>query len=341
LRIALDQLAAHLARDLKPSYWISGDEPLLVAEASDAVRAAARARGFTERQVFFVARYFDWDELRTAAQSLSLFAERRILEIRMPSGKPDAGAAVLIDLIERPPPDVLTLIVTDKLDKKTSDSGWARAAESKGAGIHAGAIDRERLPQWLLARAAQRGVQLETAAAELIAERAEGHLLAADQEITKLALLAGGSVVDLDRVMNSVGDSARYDVYQLAAAAAQGDGVRALHILAGLRAEGTEPTLILWAMTRELRGVWQALERRRLNSNARGSPWNLASPASPQIVQGVSRRSSPLARLLEQAGTADRIIKGGLRGDAWAALTALVAGFAGALPRNMISGRMG
>src|SRR6266403_1577774 len=284
LRLSADQLPGSLARNLAGIYLISGDEPLLVGEAADAVRAAARAAGYADRTVFFIDRSFAWDELRHASQSLSLFAERRLFELRMPSAKPDKGAQQLADLAAQPPPDVVCLVVTDKLDKKASEAPWVRAVEKHGVWVPVWPVETAALPAWLRTRARQLGVTVEPAAAQLIVDRVEGNLLAAKQELEKLSLLAGAEPISADLVLRSVGDSARYDVFQLAEAAAGGEAERALRVLFGLKSEGVEPTLILWALVRELRGLWQARERDRLRSTVRGSGWNLAATPSPRAL---------------------------------------------------------
>jgi DNA polymerase III subunit delta len=338
LRLSADQLPAALARNVAGIYLVSGDEPLLVGEAADAIRAAARAAGYADRSVFVIDRSFPWDELRHASQSLSLFAERRLFELRMPSGKPDKGAQQLADLAERPPPDVVCLVVTDKLDKKAAEAPWVRAVEKHGVWVQVWPVDTAALPGWLRARAKQLRVEMEPAAAQLIVDRVEGNLLAAKQELEKLSLLAGGAPISADLVLRSVGDSARYDVFQLAEAAAAGDGARAMRVLLGLKSEGVEPTLILWALVREVRGLWQARERNRLRSNDRGSGWNLAASPSPRALARLN--VLPLARLLRQASHADRVIKGQAAGDAWSALTGLTGGLAGALQASAESGRV-
>ena len=338
MRLTAEQLPAALAKNLAGVYLVSGDEPLLVGEAADAIRAAARAAGYADRSVFFIDRSFSWDELRHASQSLSLFAERRLFELRMPSGKPDKGAQQLAELVERPPPDVVCLVVTDKLDKKASDAAWVRAVEKHGVWVPVWPVQTAGLPAWLRARAKQLKIEIEPAAAQLIADRVEGNLLAAKQELEKLSLLANGEPIGADLVLRSVGDSARYDVFQLAEAAAGGDGERALRVLLGLKSEGVEPTLILWALVRELRGLWQARERDRLRSADRGSGWNLAATPSPRALSRL--KTLPLPRLLMQAGHADRVIKGLAPGDAWSELTGLTGVLAGALQAGTESGRV-
>ena len=337
MRVNAEQLPAALKRGLAGSYLVSGDEPLLVGEAADAVRAAARAAGHADRRVFFVDRNFSWDELRQETQSLSLFADRRLFELRMPSGKPDKGAAALAALAAEPPPDILILVITDKLDKKSADAAWVRAFEQRGVWVTARPVATAALPAWLCARAKLAKTEIEPDAAELIALRVEGNLLAAKQELDKLALLADGAPISAALVLGAVGDSARYDVFQLSEAAGSGDAARALRILFGLKSEGVEPTLILWALGRELRGLWQASERNRLQSNGR-SGWNLASTPSPRALARLN--GLPLGRLLAEASQTDRILKGLAPGDAWTALIALTVALAGALQPGRLSGRV-
>jgi len=338
LRLSSEQLAENLRRGLAPVYLVSGDEPLGVGEAADAVRSAARAAGYAERTVFFIDRSFAWDELRHAASALSLFAERRLIELRMPSGKPDKGATLLLDLATHPPPDLICLIICGKLDRKASEAPWVRAIESRGVWITVWPVTTASLPAWLTSRARAMGLQLEPAAAALIVDRIEGNLLAAKQALDNLALLADGESVSAETAMRAVGDSARYDVFQLAEAAAGGDARRALRILAGLKSEGADPVLILWALVRELRALWQARERARLGSSAAGAGWNQAAQPSPRALRRAPKL--PLARLIEQASRTDRTIKGISPGDPWAAIIALTLGFAGALQATQDSGRV-
>jgi DNA polymerase-3 subunit delta len=338
LRLRAEQLPAALGRGLAAFYLVSGDEPLLVGETADAIRAAARAAGYADRRVSFIDRSFSWDELRLAGQSLSLFAERRLFELRMPSGKPDKGAALLTEWAAQAPPDLIFLVITDRLDRKASETAWVQAIEKRGVWVQVQAVDTAALPAWLRARAKMLGIEIDPAASQLIVERVEGNLLAAQQELEKLGLLANGEPIGVELVRHSVGDSARYDVFQLGEAAAAGDAARALRILLGLKSEGVEPTLVLWALVRELRGMWQTRDRERLRSAARASGWNLAATPSPRALGRLKRL--PLAPLLLQASQTDRVIKGLQPGDAWSALTGLTGAFAGALQANADSGRV-
>lgn len=338
MRLRAEQLPAALARGLAGIYLVSGDEPLLVGEAADAIRAAARAAGYADRRVFFIDRSFSWDELRLATQSLSLFAERRLFELRMPNGKPEKGAALLAELAAQSAADLTYLVVTDKLDRKAGDAPWVQAIEKHGAWVPIQPVDTAALPAWLRGRAKMLHIDIGAEASQLIVDRVEGNLLAAQQELEKLKLLADGGSIDVDLVLRSVGDSARYDVFQVAEAAAAGDAARALRVLMGLKSEGVEPTLILWALLRELRGMWQARERDRLRSAVRGSGWNLAATPSVRALSRLKRL--PLAPLLLQASHADRVIKGLGVGDPWSALIGLTSAFAGALQATADSGRV-
>ncbi len=337
MRVNAEQLPAALARGVAPMYLVSGDEPLLVGEAADAIRAAAKAAGYADRTVFHIDKTFDWDEFRQATQSLSLFAERRLFELRLPSGKPDKGALPLTELAERPAPDVVCLVVAGKLDKKAADAPWVRAVEKHGVWVPTWPVQAAALPGWLRARAKLLQVEIEPKAAQLIVDRVEGNLLAANQELQKLALLTQGEPISAELVLQSVGDSARYDVFQLAEAAAAGDAARALRVLLGLKSEGAEPTLILWALVRELRGLWQARERDRLRTGVRAG-WNQAATPAPRALSRLGKL--PLDRLIMQASHTDRVIKGMAQGDAWSAITGLTGALAGALQASVDSGRV-
>jgi DNA polymerase-3 subunit delta len=311
LKLTSDSLGAHLAERLSPSYLISGDEPLLGGEAADAVRARARAAGFTEREVHFIERASDWDDVRASASNLSLFAARRVLEIRLASGKPgSAGNAALVALLAARDPDTLFLILAPRLDRDAQSAEWVRWLETHGAWVQIWPVDAQRLVAWLRGRARRLKLEVSEPALELLAARTEGNLLAAHQELTKLTLLVGSAALTPEDVAASVADSARFDVFQLGEAVLAGDAPRALRMLAGLRAEGTERTLVLWALTKALRDVWNALE-----GGGRVPAWQRQGAVLAQALKRAPRL--PFATLALRAGRADRMIKGRLTGDAW------------------------
>jgi len=323
LKLTPDSLATQLTERLLPAYLISGDEPLLVGEAADAVRARARALGFTEREVYFTERASDWDEVRGAAASRSLFGTRRILEIRMPSGRPGvAGAAALLALLGARDPETLLLILAPRLDRDAQNSDWVRAADAAGAWVQVWAVDRERLVGWLRGRARKLGLELNDEAFELLAARTEGNLLAAQQELQKLALLTSERKVAGESVLASTADSARFDVFQLSDAALAGDAPRALRILAGLRAEGTEPTLVLWGLTKALRDVWSA---RAATARAAPPPWQRQSATLARALERAPRLS--FTSLAQRAARVDRMIKGRTTGDPWDEMALLASEF--------------
>ena len=311
MKLTSDSLANHLRERLLPVYLVSGDEPLLAGEAADGVRAAARAAGFSEREVHVAERAADWEEVRGSARNLSLFGARRVFEIRMSARPGTAGNTALVALLEANDPDTLFLILTPRLDREAQGADWVRAVEAHGAWVQIWPVDASRLVGWLRGRARQLGLAAGDAALELLAERTEGNLLAAHQELSKLALLAGGAPVTPEMVLSSVADSARFDVFQLSEAVLSGAAARALRVLAGLRAEGTEPTLVLWALTKALHDAWGAL------TGAGGAQrgWQRQSAALEQ-----ARRRAPhmvFTDLTARAARADRIIKGRVAGNAW------------------------
>ena len=317
MKLTPDSLASQLAQRLLPAYLISGDEPLLAGEAADAVRAGARAAGFTEREVHFPERAGDWEEIRGSAANRSLFGGRRLIEIRTGPRPGTAGNAVLVALVKARDPDTLLLILTSRLEREAQSAEWVRTVEEHGAWVPVWPVEAGRLVGWLRARSRQLGIRANDAALELLAERTEGNLLAAHQELGKLALLAGGQPVTPETVLMSVADSARFDVFQLSEAVLAGAAGRALRVLAGLRAEGTEPTLVLWALTRALHDAWGALT----GTDGARRGWQRQSAALEQ-----ARRRAPhmaFTDLTARAARADRVIKGRLAGNAWDELALL------------------
>ena len=324
MKLTTDSLAAHLAQQLLPAYLVSGDEPLLVAEAADAVRARARESGCSERETHFIERAADWDAVSAAASNLSLFAARRIIEIRLASGKPGvAGGAALLKLAQLKDEDFLVLITAPRLDRDAQSATWVKAIETAGAWVQIWPVDAQHLVAWLQARCRRLRLRADDEALELLAERTEGNLLAAHQELEKLRLLFPETPVTAAHVLASVADSARYDVAQLGEAALAGDTARALHVLAGLRAEGVEPTLVLWAVNKAVHDLW----------HAQAAPGGSVPPRTWQrqaaaLAKGLRRaRGVPFGRVTLRAERADRMIKGRLAGDAWDEMALLTAEF--------------
>jgi len=323
LKLTSDSLATHLAQRLLPAYLISGDEPLLAGEAADAVRARARAAGFSEREVHFIERASDWEHVRASTANLSLFGSRRLVEIRLSSARPGAaGNAALLALLEARDPDMLLLILAPRLDREAQNADWVRAAETHGAWLAVWPVDPARLIDWLRGLCRKLGLEASAEALELLATRTEGNLLAAHQELAKLVWLGTGGAIGADIVLASVADSARFDVFQLGEAVLLGETRRALRMLAGLRAEGTEATLALWALTRALRDLWTARAE-----GAAPPTWQRRSAALATALQRAPRLS--FASLAQRAARADRMIKGRLTGDAWDEMALLAAELCG------------
>ena len=325
------QLGKHLQGSLAPVYVVSGDEHLLCQEACDAIRAACRQQAFSERQVLSVESGFDWGQLLEAGANLSLFAERRLLELRIPSGKPgDKGAAALLHYLARPAEDTVLLISLPKLDGSTQKTKWAKALiDGKDVQfLQVWPVDAAQLPQWIRQRLSQAGLAADQEAVELIAARVEGNLLAAAQEIEKLKLLAEDGRVTADTVQAAVADSARYDVFGLIDAALQGHPEHSLRMLEGLRGEGIEAPVILWALARELRLLAniaqqyaQGVPLERAFSQARPPVWDKRRPLVSKALQ--RHDVAGWQRLLMAAQLIDEQIKGQAEGDPWIGLSNL------------------
>jgi DNA polymerase-3 subunit delta len=325
-----DGLAAHLqARGksgaLAPIYVVAGDEPLLAIEAADAIRTAARAMGHSEREVLHADARFDWSRLEQATTALSLFAEKRIVELRLPGGKPGkAGGEALRAFAESPPADLLALISLPRLDRDTRGSRWAAALEHAAVWIDVEKIERQALPEWIGGRLARNRQRACREALEFIADRVEGNLLAAHQEIGKLALLHPPGELSLEQVADAVLNVARYDVYALAPALLAGDGGRALRLLEGLRVEGEPLPLVLWVVAEELRTLLRAQE-----AVAGGKPfgavarelriWGPREKLMPKALRRLP--AATLAALLARCADVDRLVKGlaapGRDSDPW------------------------
>jgi DNA polymerase III subunit delta len=323
MQVRPEQLAAQLQRGLKPLYTVYGDEPLLAQEAADAIRAAARAAGFAERQVFAVAgAHFDWSAVLGAAQAMSLFAERRLIEIRIPGGKPGKdGSEALQRYCEALPvlgDEVLTLVQLPRLDGQQQRSAWFSALDRHGVTLRVDPVERRALPAWIAQRLAAQGQRVADGepgrqALAFFADRVEGHLLAAHQEIAKLALLYPPGVLSFEQVESAVLNVARYDVFQLGEAVLGGQTARALRMLDGLRAEGEAAVLVHWTLASDI----LALKRVRDALDA-GQPLPLALQAArvwgakQRLVERVAPQldGATLAPLLDAAAVCDGLVKG-------------------------------
>ena len=329
MKLAPNQLKSHLERGLAGIYLVAADEPLLVGEAGDFIRAAAREQGFDERSLHFVERGFRWENLSSAADSLSLFASRRIIELRLDKPRPgDAGAKAIRALAEDQDPDRLILVlVQSRLDASAARSVWVKTIEKHGVVVDIRPVTRSALPQFIAARAKRHGLRLTTAATDFLAERVEGNLLAADQELAKLALIHQGAEVDADSVRESVASSARFDIFRLSDAVIDGDLHRAITVLEGLKAEGVQPPLVLWALAREISTLAQLKHAAAKGGNLGELMGRLRIWQSRQSLlrRALARyTTTDLQRLLRQAARADRAVKGLERIPAWESLTGLL-----------------
>lgn len=333
MKLSGDNLAASLSRQLAPIYLISGDEPLLVNEAADAVRARARSQGFTERELHTVERGFDWQALLANSKAMSLFAERKIIEIRMTNPTPgEQGADAIVELAAEPSTDNLVLVITGKMDGRVQNSRWVSAIEKHGVVVQIWPLELARLPAWIRDRLAKQNLKADAEAAALLAERVEGNLLAAHQEVEKLALLLPPGPVSADTIIDAVADSARFDVLQLGDAAMKGNVARALRVLEGLRGEDFEPPIVLWALNKDLQWLarCQHLMRRGQSADSAMNALYVWRNRQPAMKQALSRLKPKTVReLLLSAERADRMIKGVIRSDPWLEFERLVAGLAG------------
>ena len=340
MQIKADQLSVHLAKGLRSLYTVYGDEPLLAQEAGDAIRAAARAAGYSERKVFTVgnAAHFDWSALLGAAQAMSLFAERQLIELRVPSGKPGKeGSEALQRYCEAlASDDVLTLVQLPKLDFQQQKSGWFVALDAAGVMLRVDPVERRELPAWIAKRLVAQGQRVADGEAgqrtlAFFADRVEGNLLAAHQELQKLALLHPQGILEFDQVEAAVLNVARYDVFKLGEAVLAGQVKRALTMLDGLQAEGEAAVLVHWTLAEDLRAL-----KRAKDALVDGKPmpmalrearaWGAKERLYERVLPALAEHQ--LAYLVAAASTCDGIIKGLKHPewphDPWAALKRLM-----------------
>ncbi|MFC4728194.1 DNA polymerase III subunit delta [Coralloluteibacterium thermophilus] len=341
MELRADRLQQQLdSEPLRPAYLIAGAEPLRVLEAADAVRARARAEGYAEREVFDVDARFDWNQIDAGFSALSLFASRRLFDVRLPTGRPGKDGA---DLIARycadPAPDTVLLITCGDWSKSHAGK-WAEAVSRVGHYVPVWPLKPHELPDWLARRLRANGVQADAAALARLVERVEGNLLAAAQEVDKLALLAEGRRLDVETMESLVADSARYDVFRLVEAALAGEGVKALRMLRGLRAEGEAvPALMGW-IAGEMQRVagFARVADRGGNLNAEFKAARVWESRQASYKRAIARH--PVAvweRLAIECGRVDRIAKGREQGDAWLVLERVLAAAAEPKARRLLA----
>ena len=330
MKLRADQLEQNLKSSLAPIYIVSGDEPFQLGEACQTIREQCRAQGVTEREVMHVDRSFDWYQLTDSSNAMSLFAERKLIEVRMATGKPgDAGAKALAAYAENPSSDNVLLLVTGKLDGRAK---WFKALETAGVYVQIWPVEPARLPQWISFRLKQRGLQASPEAVKLLADRVEGNLLAADQEMEKLLLLNGPGQIDVQQVIEGVADSARYDAFGLMDAALAGDPARVSKVLFGLRSEGEEPIALMGAINYQLRTMCNMAADVATGQSidavlASHRVWDKRKT----LVSGALQRH-PLKRwqgFIWKSGEIDRMIKGLAQGIVWDELLQLCLRIAG------------
>ncbi|NOR68317.1 MAG: DNA polymerase III subunit delta [Methylomarinum sp.] len=326
MRLKPEQLDGALKK-LAAVYLISGDEPLQSGEAADAIRKAAKQAGYNTREVFSVETGFEWNELLVAANSLSLFADKKLIDLRLPSGKPGTeGSKVLSEYCQRLPEDTLLLITAPKLTAATLKSKWCQSIDKAGAIIQIWPLDGADLVQWLQRRAQKRGLQIALDGIRVLASRIEGNLLAASQEIEKLYILYGESAISKQAVEDVVADSARFDVFKLTDSVLAGRVSRAIKILNGLKAEGIAAPVVVWALAREARlliNIQSALKQGQ-NKELVFKNNRLWDKRKQLVNTALSRiKKQQLQQVLLLSSKADRQIKGQEKGDYWETLVSI------------------
>jgi len=331
MQLRPEALDGHLAKGLSPLYVITSDEHLLALEAADKIRRAARAQGYSERDVLTVERSFKWGELLAANQTLSLFGDKKLIELRIPGGKPGKdGSAALQNYAKDLNPDNLTLITLPKLDWQTAKSAWVTQLQQAAVYIEIPNVERAQLPNWIGMRLSSQGQGTDRHGLDFIADRVEGNLLAAHQEIQKLGLLYEPGKLSYEQVQDAVLNVARYDVFKLSEAMLAGDPARLVRMLEGLKGEGEALPLVLWAVSEEIRTLLKLKA-----GMAQGRPlgallkeYRIWGPRERMMEPALRRIALPtLEAALQQAAQVDKMVKG-LRakqfaGDAWDAMLQL------------------
>ncbi|MGV6816236.1 MAG: DNA polymerase III subunit delta [Thiotrichales bacterium] len=331
MKLSSYQLESHLRKSLFPVYLLAGDEPLQMQECADLIRQTATEQGFTERQVMHVESGYDWSALENEAAAMSLFAERKLLDLRLPTGKPGRdGSAALTGYLERPPEDNLLLITSGKLDKSARNTAWFKAIDRAGGVLQVWDLNPAETLKFVGARLERAGFQPESEAVRLLTERVEGNLLAAVQEIEKLRLLRDPGCLSTDDVLAAVVDSSRYDPFELADAALLGDARRVVKIMEGLQGEDIAVNLILWALTRDVRVLSDFSSLQASGKNPQPALKSVWKNRQSMILRAAKRyQAEHWQQLLRFCALIDRTVKGLRQGNSWDELLQLALALAG------------
>ncbi len=323
MKVKPESLVNHLEGKTAPVYLLSGDEPLLLQEAADQVRSALKRDGFEERTVLTANRDFSWSTLTTEGNELSLFAERKVVDLRLPTGRPGKdGGKALVEWCENPPEDKVLLIVSGKLDKASQKTKWYKTVESVGVTVQIWPVEVHQMEQWVADRITSMGIQATQDVAAIVAERAEGNLLAAVQELEKLMLfIEPGTTVDGEIANNTVSESSSFNAFKLADAVLEGDRPRALRILHGLKGEGVAIQVVHWSVARDFRDL-AAMGLEHSPSAYKPLEYNpMWWKKQPLLMAALNRiGAQKITALVRQLGLIDRAGKGMMDGDPWSGL---------------------
>jgi DNA polymerase-3 subunit delta len=333
MRLKSEQLTASLQKSLGAVYLISGDEPLQIVELSDAIRQAAKRTGFLEREIFSTDTGFEWSDITTSSQSMSIFGDKKVIDLRVPTANfGNDGAKTLISYCEKLPADTVLLITCGKLNAAAMKTKWFEAVDKVGVTIQVKPLEGDELLQWLQNRLQQRGLNTDRAGLALLAERVEGNLLAASQEIEKLYVLYGASVLTKEQIFDVVADSSRYDVFKLIDAIGAANPNRIFKVLAGLQAEGIAPPVVLWGLMREARTLCKVkIELSEGKSKdivfRNNQIWDKRIGLVEKAIKRLSH--TKLFEILTLSAKADRQAKGQESGDVWETILLICLAFSG------------
>lgn len=333
MKVYPERIGEAMDRNIAPIYVVSGDEPLLVQESCDLIRFKLRENGFSERQLFHADANYDWEDVLFSGNSMSLFAEKKLLEVRLPGGKPgDKGAAAIKTYVESLPEDTVLMLVLPKVDASSQRTKWFKALDDNGVFVQVWPIDLEKMPKWISERFRRAGLKADREAVELMVDRVEGNLLAAIQEIERLRLIVDGGQVTAKHVVDGVADSSRYDVFDVIDAALSQDAGRTLKIITGLKLEGAELLSLVYLIAREFRLLVAMADQIGSGKSVdaamqSGRVWN-----NRKSVVGACLRARSMSELLEaerRVARLDQLCKGIGKGDPWRELTDILLAVAG------------